>query len=117
MMASLTLVPISKEECYKLLQAKGKTPEPLASSSPADAERAAAAKEALGAPRNKITLKLCASSDDVIDVDDDSIESIELCGTLQSIKMEASWQLYLWEGIIVPESNGSSLAGDCAMSR
>src|SRR5210317_1580390 len=77
MMASLTLVPISKEECYKLLQAKGKTPEPLASSSPADAERAAAAKEALGAPRNKITLKLCASSDDVIDVDDDSIESIE----------------------------------------
>jgi hypothetical protein len=83
MTASLILVPISREDCRSLLRAKGKTSlnDPLWFV--VYREITAETEKEFRQHRYHITLKLCANTDDVIDVDDDrAIQNIETIGSV-----------------------------------
>ena len=66
--AMLTLAPLSREECRTRLEMKGKTS--LENPSWIITE----GSDEYNRHRNKITLKLCSSNEDVVDVDDDGLD-------------------------------------------
>jgi len=71
--ATLKLIPLSREECRARLERKGEIPTPPLDDPskpwfPASRE----AQEAFNRPRGNLTLKLCKSTEDIVEVDGDN---------------------------------------------